>query len=931
MSVVGSLTTTFTPAPSCASHIGYIISSADGGTFAVRGPLPAETECFPPGFPATEQAYYSPALCPSGFTTAALAAVAGIQVAKSTALCCPSVASMVFVDQTSYQGNITLPTQLACVNLTSAATVAPLTRVIDGSTITTDTTISTSATIAAYGVRVIFTSDDTDNVLEQPPDPERFNKVRLTYTNGTTSLHHDALSPGGKIGVGVGACFAAGLMAFGVLLLWRKKHYAHQQKPSMVSDTSETYEAVQASPRQIRRKPVASMTATSVSSMESPEAGRGYQPVMTTESPTDGRQSDARDCRKRVSDDLFFWKWEMLSIFISILTLLAMIVVLHVYESHLLEDWKPPISINAVISILSAIFKGSLGPPISEGISQLKWLFFTRQPGSLAALDSFDKASRGAWGSTLLIFDQFRAPTKSYVTSFGAMLAIVALITDPFAQATISLDSCQRNGSDIASIPRANHYTVTEEALFRYNPSSGVSEKMQLAAYIGALNPAANSSLSVPVLCTTGNCTYHADGNATFSTLTMCSSTWSADEDITSLEKSDGWTWSLGFGNEITQQSSKTFNASFITLPNTTRSSNDGSLWNSTSLLDVFILSMVRANDSNCDLPECTQIYQLNGERYKPKGFTFSLFPCVKTFSAGYTAGKYSEQVISEDYLHYFPDRYVFQLAVDRTIINGTWRPCTATESLNDSNTIQVWPPEEQQSHLKIQDRSDKTNKWYAPECVFEFNRPEKLSKFLGNTFFTDNRVEASTWANKLWRNGTTSLELVTAFADGLAISMGAEIRKGAVGPDMLREARGTTVLTKTCIRVHWSYLSFFAALFVLELLFLLVVIVLTHRSQLNADWKSSTLAVAFLGGGRARRKEWPVDRPESERSLRHAAKDVKVSLVSHSGDWKLATEDSEKQICERERPQAPMSGRTGTASHRGGLEEERDGQVYDI
>ncbi|KAJ6788743.1 hypothetical protein PWT90_07970 [Aphanocladium album] len=894
MNIIGPLTTTFTPDPSCASRTGYTISSGDGGLFAVRGPEPTDTACFPPGFRATEEAWYSPALCPSGFTGAACGALENGQVATVKCTCCPLVASVTFNGRSYFGENLTLPTQFACAQITSAATIAPLTRVVDGSTVTTDTTISTSATIAAYGILIKFTSDDEDNVLEKPQDPERFNKIRLTYGENGIKPHHEALSSDGKIGIGVGVCFAAGLIAFGVLMFLSKRYYAHQQKSLAASETAHIYEAVEASPQKIRRKPVASAVAASTSSVDNTEAGRGYQPVRTTEGSTDGGQSLAKSGRRGISGDLFLWKWEILSIFISVLSLLAMIVVLHVYESHLLEDWKAPISINAVISILSAIFKGSLGPPISEGISQLKWLFFTRQPQSLADLDLFDKASRGAWGSILLIFEQFRAPTKAYFTSFGAALAIVALITDPFAQATISLYSCQRNGSDIASIPRANNYTVNSEPILRYFPSAQVNKRMQLASYIGALNPPANSSASVPVLCATGNCTFPADGNATFNTLTMCSQTWSANDEITAKDNETfGWIWSLGFGNDVGTFGN--INASFIILPDTSRSSTDGGPWNTTSLIDVFILSMVRTNATSCNPPECNTNTELLWANFLPTGFTFSLFPCVQTVFASYNAGRYSETVISEEYLHYFPEKKAFQLAVDRTIINGTWRDCVTTESRTDSNTIMAFSPEDQAR--RIQDRSDGPNKWHAPECVFEMKQPEGLSDFLGTTFFKENHIGRSTWANNMWNNGTTSLESITSFADGLSLSIGAEIRKNAVGPNMLQETRGTTLVTKTCIRVHWGFLSFFATLFVLELIFLLAVVFLTHRGQLKTDWKSSTLAVAFLSGGSARRKEWPVDRPESERSLRLAAEDVKVSLANQGGDWKLSTEETEKRI----------------------------------
>ncbi|KAK1762331.1 hypothetical protein QBC33DRAFT_601833 [Phialemonium atrogriseum] len=61
------------------------------------------------------------------------------------------------------------------------------------------------------------------------------------------------------------------------------------------------------------------------------------------------------------------WPYELLSVVLSILAFLAIIALLRVYEGKkTLEQWELPISLNAVISILAAVFKGSLAMPIAE-------------------------------------------------------------------------------------------------------------------------------------------------------------------------------------------------------------------------------------------------------------------------------------------------------------------------------------------------------------------------------------------------------------------------------------------------------------------------------------------------------------------------------------------------------------------------------------
>lgn len=62
------------------------------------------------------------------------------------------------------------------------------------------------------------------------------------------------------------------------------------------------------------------------------------------------------------------WKWELLSLAASASFLIAIIVTLREFNDKDLSAWKAPISINTVISVLSVLFKGSLGLPVAEGM-----------------------------------------------------------------------------------------------------------------------------------------------------------------------------------------------------------------------------------------------------------------------------------------------------------------------------------------------------------------------------------------------------------------------------------------------------------------------------------------------------------------------------------------------------------------------------------
>lgn len=120
------------------------------------------------------------------------------------------------------------------------------------------------------------------------------------------------------------------------------------------------------------------------------------------------------------------WTMELVSCLIAFCCLGAIVGVLYVHQGKTLPQWPLSITINALVSVFTSIFKAALIMPVTEGwlvpithrpcavrsfhmllfcsdsrstgISQFKWLWFSL-PRQLVDLESFDKASRGVWGS----------------------------------------------------------------------------------------------------------------------------------------------------------------------------------------------------------------------------------------------------------------------------------------------------------------------------------------------------------------------------------------------------------------------------------------------------------------------------------------------------------------------------------------------------
>jgi hypothetical protein len=106
------------------------------------------------------------------------------------------------------------------------------------------------------------------------------------------------------------------------------------------------------------------------------------------------------------------------------------------------------------ITVLSKIASAALILPISEAIGQLKWSWFYGTDSRDAYdFEIFDQASRGAWGSFLLLI---RTKGKS-LAALGALLTVLLLAIDTFFQQVTALPERWAPRGE-GHIPRAIRY-----------------------------------------------------------------------------------------------------------------------------------------------------------------------------------------------------------------------------------------------------------------------------------------------------------------------------------------------------------------------------------------------------------------------------------------------------------------------------------------
>jgi hypothetical protein len=98
-----------------------------------------------------------------------------------------------------------------------------------------------------------------------------------------------------------------------------------------------------------------------------------------------------------------WWLMEILSWCFSAVCMVIIAIVLCKYDGKQVPDWRLGFSISAFVSILSGFAKSALLLPTAEALGQLKWDWFRRSEKRVMDFERLDSASRGAWGSFVLL------------------------------------------------------------------------------------------------------------------------------------------------------------------------------------------------------------------------------------------------------------------------------------------------------------------------------------------------------------------------------------------------------------------------------------------------------------------------------------------------------------------------------------------------
>ncbi|KAF6810104.1 hypothetical protein CSOJ01_06516 [Colletotrichum sojae] len=113
----------------------------------------------------------------------------------------------------------------------------------------------------------------------------------------------------------------------------------------------------------------------------------------------------------------------------------AMLWLLYFFDGKDVFEWQG-VTLNTIVSILSVVIKSSVVFVVADCMAQWKWILFAREERLLIDFDRIDGAVRGPLGCFRVILRTHGA----WVVQFGALLAILAIGLDPFAQQLIRME-----------------------------------------------------------------------------------------------------------------------------------------------------------------------------------------------------------------------------------------------------------------------------------------------------------------------------------------------------------------------------------------------------------------------------------------------------------------------------------------------------------
>ncbi|KAK4195627.1 hypothetical protein QBC40DRAFT_269118 [Triangularia verruculosa] len=205
------------------------------------------------------------------------------------------------------------------------------------------------------------------------------------------------------------------------------------------------------------------------------------------------------------------WSWwpEIASFVLSLLCIPVLVILLRNYNTRPLSDWHLSITLNSVVAFISTVCRTSFIFPIVQALSQQRWNWF-KSPRSLDDFRVIDDASRGPWGS-LILMGRMRGRPLAVIS---CLVLVTSIATSTLTQAVVDYPSHM--------VPVEGNNTAVAKKIDQFHYTSGFrsgGRRFPLAQALRSSGSIPPSQLTpfLPPSCRTPECTWPE-----FNTMAIC-------------------------------------------------------------------------------------------------------------------------------------------------------------------------------------------------------------------------------------------------------------------------------------------------------------------------------------------------------------------------------------------------------------------------
>ncbi|KAK0633884.1 hypothetical protein B0T14DRAFT_491972 [Immersiella caudata] len=197
-----------------------------------------------------------------------------------------------------------------------------------------------------------------------------------------------------------------------------------------------------------------------------------------------------------------FWVPDILWCLVGLGCGAAIVGVLAKYDGERPPAWALGITLNTFLAFLATIAKASLLIPVTRGLGQLRWVWFSSAPRRADDFELFEGATRGAFGSL-----RFLVSLKGGVLGFlGALVIVASLMVSTVTQGAIDFKTNPFPSVGNVSAPRITVFDT--DRFFMDGSDDNYHRVLNMKQHVtaGAYTPFTQPVPPDNIVCSSGDC-----------------------------------------------------------------------------------------------------------------------------------------------------------------------------------------------------------------------------------------------------------------------------------------------------------------------------------------------------------------------------------------------------------------------------------------